>query len=1344
MDGRRETTEGKHSDHGPQEPATYPPPPPPQRFDLKHRFLVPGVAAAALAVFLTVPAAPSAAADCDPASIARGTYDRERDVFTPGTTNRHIDYRFDCVEDPTDSDTTVSLAIDPFPSDHPRRPESLFVMRLTSDDPARVNEENAGGVRYVVVSSASSAAIETDGAYEHGLRFRDTDPDDGGKSIWAESRATVKVEGNAADGVSVLVEGSGTATVINRGTITTYGGADTTGTYDLTSQGIWARSDEGNARALNHGRIETQGVASQGVYAESYGSGTVTATATNYGTIVNGGGIHESTNTRVPWRSHGVFAYVPSGQGAARAENRAGATIRATGVGGIGVTAETGGTGAAVAENWGAITVTGDAYEVTDSGNPQYLGQLRGAAGVVAFSVGTGRASAVNQAGGTVGTTSDGSPGVWAWSGGDGGDASVENRGTVVTRGNRVTSATNNQAWSRGLDAWSSNGAANAVNDVGGIVETHGLNAHAVFAGSNTRTAQAVNKGNVRTHATSAAQGEFPGDRGAFGVFAWSRDANALAENDATGQIATKGPWAFGLIAETRNDGARTSAQARAVNRGRVTTGGRQAEGVLAIASRGGSEANPNIASALNAAGARIETTGDETGGLVAAITVGEGGTSFGTARAENAGTIVSSGRAGVWDDNEPENKDSGVLSVFFNFTDEEITDTGDATVINSGDVTVTGAGMTGLRALAYGRGTATVEMTGGTVTASAVDDPATAGVDEGGIGIWAGTGDDGMASVTVGGNAVVRAPVAARLVGGTTRLTLNNGFLDGDVEFGDGADTLEASGFGYIGGDVSFGGGQDTLVLNVGTEIGVSSIAGSVTGLEEMFKRGPGIARVHDVTFTGSSLVVEEGRLNVRGHLDLGADGTATIKDSGRLTMEIGDVGANPEDHGRMTAGGGVTLEGGQPAVFAAYDPGLTDEQKGAAGQHLQEEGVAVLGAGTNLMTPDSETGATLKTELGTGEVETVGTIEKTDGAGTVAKLNEGAELGTAPPSVTQPPSPTKPAPEKPVVSGGGGSNEKSLAIGGGAILAFALFDLFDLFDTLSGDKKPNAGDFSPVSSLIERSDGSETGTEYWAHALTGDTPVLAGAAGSLRGLRMGVTTRLGDGFHLGLSGMPQLGAGAGDHAFDGHRYALRGGWESDLLFANVGLSRGDYQARTAFANLDGLGKLSGAFGMRHERASADVGARLGLGGLRVDPSLSLFAGSLDQAAYTAESAALRSEIPALSQRYDGWKARVALAPEDWLGTGSVRWRPALSLATARSSTDGPDGLQVRQADKAGVLSFATSARAQDLPQTTHAIGASLSVAQAGNWKLRGGYVAMTADGEPVHAAVARFRLHF
>ena len=203
-----------------------------------------------------------------------------------------------------------------------------------------------------------------------------------------------------------------------------------------------------------------------------------------------------------------------------------------------------------------------------------------------------------------------------------------------------------------------------------------------------------------------------------------------------------------------------------------------------------------------------------------------------------------------------------------------------------------------------------------------------------------------------------------------------------------------------------------------------------------------------------------------------------------------------------------------------------------------------------------------------------------------------------------------------------------------------------------------------------------------------------------------MGFTSRLGDGFHLGLSGMPQRHAALGDDAVDGHRYAVQGGWSTDDLFANVSLSRGEYLARTAFANLDGLGKLGGTFGLRHDRAQADLGTRMEIGGLSLDPTLSLFAGALDREAHTAESAALRSEIPAFSQRYDGWKARVSLTPENWLGTGSVRWLPELNLATAQTSTDGPGELSVRQADRAGVLSFSTPATAQALPQTIHALG--------------------------------------
>ena len=1202
-------------------------------------------------------------------------------------------------------------------------------MRLTGG--ARVNEENAGGFRYVVIPSAT---IATTGPREHGLRFSDPD---GGENIWAESRATVTTRGDAAGGVSVWVSGRGTATAINRGTITTYGGALTIGASDATSLGVYAGSQEGNANAENRGRIETRGVASYGLYADGYGSGT--ATATNYGTVVNGGGVHEESNAGIPWRSFGVFAGANSRGGNARAVNQAGGTIRMTGIGGIGLGADvTTGAGEAIAENRGAITVTGDAYEVTNRGNTQYLGQLRQSAGVVAWSGGTGRALAVNHAGGRVETTGDGSTGLLASSYTcDGGEARVENRGTVVTRGDRVTAATSIQQaprcdgrttsttstrslrWPTGLYAWSNNGVANIVNDVGGVVETHGRNAHAVYAGSDIRTAQAINRGNVRTNTVTAAEGPLPGYRGAFGLYAYSTGGNALAENDATGQVATKGPWAFGLVAETQNDGSRTSAQARAVNRGRVTTEGRQAEGVLAIAHRGGTEANPNLATALNAAGARIETTGDETGGLAAAIVVGAGGTSFGTARAENAGTIMASGRAGVWDDNEPENKDAGVWAGFFNFTDEAITDGGDATVLNSGDVTVTGAGMTGLRALTYGAGTATVEMTGGTVTASAADDPATGDTDESGIGIWAGTGATGTARVTVRGG-TVRAPLAARLEGGTTRLTLANGaFLEGDVSFGAGDDTLETA--GYIGGDVSFGAGEDTLLFDV--RGGIASIEGAITGLEDMIKRGPGTARVHDAAFAGSSLAVERGSLNVRGHLDLGADGTVTVEDAGRLTMEIGDIAANPTDHGRITAGGGITLKGPTPGLFAAHVSDNADTTESI----MRSRGVKLVSKETPLIT-SSGVAPTLQTiDDETGKAKTVGTLTTTE-TGTTATLNPGEGLagGT----------------EKPAPAAKDDDNEKTaLAIGGG-FFALALFDFFDLFDVMFGDEAPVAGGFAAWAPAAERA--GEDGIVWWGQAMTGDAPVPASAAGSLHGLRMGATARLGDGFHLGFSGMPRLAAGLDDSAFDGHRYALRGGWESDALFANADFSRGDYRAQTSFANLDGLGSLSGAFGLRHERARAEMGARLGLGGLRLDPSLSLFAGSLDQAAYTATSAALRAEIPALAQRYDGWKARVAFAPADWLEAGTLRWRPELNFATARIATDGPEGLRVRQADRADVLRFSTPATAQGLPRTVHAAGAAVNLARAGAWTLRGGYTALVVDGEPVHAAAARFRLRF
>ena len=230
--------------------------------------------------------------------------------------------------------------------------------------------------------------------------------------------------------------------------------------------------------------------------------------------------------------------------------------------------------------------------------------------------------------------------------------------------------------------------------------------------------------------------------------------------NEASGYVNTKGRWAFGMLAQTESDGTRTSARAEAVNKGRVLTEGDNGDGVLALGT-GGTASNPNAIVARNEAGATITTMGDGADGLVAGINAGDAGTAYGSVRAENHGTITSSGRAY----REDGHTDAGVSAVFFSFTDP-ITDAGDATVVNTGDVTVSGASATGIRAVTFGSGTATVNVTGGTVTASAEDDPETADVDERGTGIVASTGATGMAEVTVSGNSVVRAPIAGAAPG--------------------------------------------------------------------------------------------------------------------------------------------------------------------------------------------------------------------------------------------------------------------------------------------------------------------------------------------------------------------------------------------------------------------------------------------------------------------------------------------------------------------------------------------------------------------------------------------------
>ena len=1140
----------------------------------------------------------------------------------------------------------------------------------------------------------------------------------------------VRTQGDMASGIiaSLDVRDRGTSfgsvRAENAGSISTSGGPGDGTDPTQTASGVVAAffstsndviADAGDATAVNSGTVTVTGAGAAGLVARTYGDGA--ATAVNMGKIATHGDTHTHTTSAAGTfilPAYGVYAQ--GGQGDAEVVNRGEIATGGDGARGVFATSS----GSAVATNYGTIST---------SGSPHVSGAFFWSPHGI-FARG-GAAQATNF--GTVETRGDGGRGAYA-RGSAGNTATAANHGTIVTRGNhRVTEG--DSASSAGVAARSGGGDATVVNSEGATVDTYGTNGDAMYARSDTGAVNAVNAGALRTHNT-----EYDPANGfaqiAQGIYARSERGSVMVVNEATGSVQTAGPRAFGIYATTASDGADASATVEIVNRGSVATEGWNADGVAAGAFHGGSEANPNVFRVTNHG--TVETRGDLASGIAAAVDVRGRGTSFGSVRAENAGSISTSGGRG-----DGTERTHGVVAAFHSSSNDVIADAGDATAVNSGTVTVTGAGAVGLFARTYGDGAATVEMNGGAVTSSSADDPATTGVDEAGIGIWAATGAAGRASVTVGNAAVVRAPVAAWLEGGSTRLDLSSGWLVGDVRFGSGNDTLNITQSGVITGDVAFGDGEDELVFDIAA--GIGSIAGSVTGLESMIKRGPGIARVRDAAFSASRLAVEDGKLSVRGHLDLGGAGTVTVENQGRLQVEVGDLGNDPEDHGRITAGGGVTFaEGTKRTILVAHAPeGSNAAQRDRTSQTVQAVGIKILSDGTAARDAQGQSIQTLTlttertSETGELVVNPVGTISG-DG---VARLDPGAEL----PIAQAAPSPdAKPEADAPEVAGPAAKRksdrDRRFLIGGGGLFALLMFAL-DPFAPV--EAATDGASLSPVVAMQPAHEDGRDGIGYWARAFSADTRV---AGGTMRGVTLGIASRLGDGLHLGVSATPALAAsadGSGD-ALDGARFGVQGRWESDILNVGASLSHGTYDARSKSANLEGLDNPEGAYGLRHDHAQMYLGTRVAAAGIDIDPSLSLFGGVLEQTAHTARSAALRAEVPALTRRYSGWKARLDLGPQDWLQAGLVRWRPRLGLATARVSTDAPDGIRVRQSDTAGALSFTTPAQAEALPRTMHALTLSAS-AQGETWKLDGGYVAaMAADDKPVHAVAARLRIGF
>ena len=694
-------------------------------------------------------------------------------------------------------------------------------------------------------------------------------------------------------------------------------------------------------------------------------------------------------------------------------------------------------------------------------------------------------------------------------------------------------------------------------------------------------------------------------------------------------------------------------------------------------------------------------------------------------ARAVNKGTISTSGTAAT-----------GIRAQ---------TGVGSATAINTGTITVSGASA-GVQAITFGSGIASVSVAdGGKVTASHDD----------GIGIYASSGAAGSVDVVVRNGAVIDAAQAVLLEGAPALLTLwgatikgrvslgnaddffviDDSVLRGDVAMGGGDDFMAVASAAVIEGDIDFGDGEDTLELDVD---GASRLSGTLSNLEYLNKACPGDFTIDgDVSFTGSSVRVMEGGLVVTGHMDLGADGSVEVHDGTRLTGLL-TAGGTP----RITAGSTTVQEGGAVALQRTEDAG--DDTDAAAAVQTFLEGANVQGDGP------------LSVQTTTGEDDSLTELASFDPATNEATPAEGDvvvgaradedflsedELTVDEDDSTVLPTPPEPTPTTPPTAepdAGGGSGGGS---GGGALVGLGLLGLlFSLMDFgLDDEAAPALA--APKPAFVRSADGD---SRWWTRSLSGPLPT-GGASG---GVEIGMDLGVGNGFSLGFAAAPEMtaqrSAGAESTALSGGRYSLRGGWRGESLFAGLSFTHADWRVQGSWENPT-VGSLQRS---RFDAAQQDLrlrlGARLALGGgVTLTPQAEAFAGELEHGGHMADGAVFRAAMPGVTQRYSGVKAGLGLA-SGWRETGGgVKLRPALNLSAMRTRT-ASGSFEMKQSDRLGILSTSSRARLADGPATVLGLGAGLEAAGPGGLQLGFGYAGLVVDGEVVHAAAARLRLPF
>ena len=370
------------------------------------------------------------------------------------------------------------------------------------------------------------------------------------------------------------------------------------------------------------------------------------------------------------------------------------------------------------------------------------------------------------------------------------------------------------------------------------MIEVHGTGARGIWAYTvGTGEARGINRGDITTHGDAF---ETPGGyvHSAAGVAAESDNGNATAINEAGATISTHGDGAPGLYASVyNNQGAATTRTAHAKNQGTIVVAGGsilsedEYSGQDTSLYAAGVVASAHVGSAVVVNTGDVTASGDWSIGLLAhdaEFGDGGGGNQVNVEVRMTGGSVT----AGTRDNPQTPEDESRIGRLGIGAA----TQGGSARVFVSGDSTTV---------TAYGAKT---------------DSPDTPFDDTEGIGILTfGSYDEDSGRsnelVEVSGGATVTAAVAVKTYGilnlyesqlngqvlldvphggSNTHFTIRGGSVHGNVQFHAGDDILTITGDSRITGDVDFGEGTDTLVFN-GPGTLDRIIEGEITGLENL-----------------------------------------------------------------------------------------------------------------------------------------------------------------------------------------------------------------------------------------------------------------------------------------------------------------------------------------------------------------------------------------------------------------------------------------------------------------------------------------------------------------------------